>query len=111
LIEIGQHPQRLDMTVHAGDPVALSIPILDAAGAVVSLAGWTATAQIIDAGGQRLYDFSPAISGDRIQVTATSNQTAAWSWSGYAARLLVTATPPGGGPIPITTGWIRFYPR
>lgn len=109
---IGFHPQRLDLTVHAGDPIDVSIPVLDGLGVAVPLAGWSAAAfayQFI--GGPVLHTFTVAIVSDKVRVSATSAQTAAWSWPVYAARFVVTATPPAGTPIPITLGWIRFYPR
>jgi len=109
--ELGYHPQRLDLTVHAGDPVDEAIPVLDATAAIVPLAGWTAAAHAIDVNGTVLWDFAPTIVADRIRVAATPAQTATWAWQAYAARLVVTGTPPDGAPSPITVGWIRFYPR
>lgn len=108
---IGTHPARLDLYVHAGDPVDVGIPVLDSGGAAVTLTSWTVSARALDPAGSVLHDFAPTIVGGQIQVAATSAQTAAWTWAPYAARLVVTATPPGGGPVPIATGWIRFYPR
>lgn len=111
ITEIGAHPQRLDLTVHAGDPIAIAIPVLDATGATEPLAGWAASAKIIDAGGTTLWDFAPTIVSDTIRVTATPAQTGSWAWQVYTARLVVTATPPSEGPVPIVLGWVRFYPR
>ena len=111
MTELGVHPQRLDLTVHRGDPVDASIPVLDATGTVIPLVGWSATARAIDASGTVLWDFAPTILADRIRVAATSAQTGAWTWQSYAARLVVTGTPPSGAPVPITVGWIRFYPH
>jgi hypothetical protein len=108
---IGAHPQRLDLYVHAGDPVDVAIPVADSLGVAVSLSGWTCAARAYDPSGTVLWDFSPTIVSNQIRVTATSAQTATWTWLPYAARLVVTATPPAGAPMPITTGWIRFYPR
>lgn len=108
---IGTHPARLDLYVHAGDPVDVGVPVLDSTGAAVTLTSWTASAQAQDVDGQVLYDFAPTIVDGQIQIAATSTQTAEWTWTPYAARLVVTATPPGGGPIPVATGWVRFYPH
>lgn len=110
-IEHGYHPQRLDLIVHAGDPVDEAIPVLDGLGVEESLAGWFATAHAYHVDGTVLHNFNPTIVSDRIRVAATPAQTAAWTWPVYAARLVVTATPPAGAPIPIVNGWIRFYPR
>lgn len=106
---IGAHPQRLDLYVHSGDPVGIAIPVLDAAGAAQSLAGWSAAATVTDPGGSVLWNFAPTISSDLIHVAATPAQTATWAWSVYAARLVVTATPPTESPVPIALGWIRLY--
>jgi hypothetical protein len=109
MTEFGSHPRRLDLDVHAGDPVDVAIPVLDGAGAAVSLSGWTATARALDPGGSVLWDFSPTIVSDQIRVAATAAQTRTWAWQPYAARLVVSATPPAGAAMPITNGWIRFY--
>lgn len=108
---LGAHPTRLDLTVHAGDPVGVSIPVLDGEGTAQSLVGWTCAAHAIDTGGTVLHDFAPTINTDQIVVAATAAQTGAWAWSAYAVRFVVTATPPAGAASPITVGWIRFYPR
>lgn len=106
---IGQHPIRLDLVVHPGDPVDVSVSVLDASNAAVSLTDWTCTAVVTAADGTLLHDFSPSIVSDAIEFTAGATVTAAWAWSVYAARLTVTGTPPGGGPVPIATGWVRLY--
>lgn len=105
----GAHPQRLDLYVHPGDPISFAIPMLDSAGATQSLTGWTAAATAKTPDGQLLWDFAPAIVSDQIRVAATSAQTSTWAWPVYAARLTVTGTPSGGGPVPVTLGWIRLY--
>jgi hypothetical protein len=109
MTDIGAHPQRLDIYVHPGDPIAIAIPVLDSTGATESLSGWTAAATVKTPDGQLLHDFAPSIASDQIQVAATSQQTGAWAWSAYAARLTITATPPAGGAAEIATGWIRLY--
>jgi len=111
MTEIGRHPQRLDLTVHAGDPIDVGIPVYDTTGTAVTLSGWTAAAHALDVNGVVLWDFAPAIVANEIRVTATSAQTGAWAWSNYAVRFVVTATPAAGAPQPVTIGWIRFYPR
>jgi hypothetical protein len=83
--------------------------VLDAAGVAQSLSGWTATATAKTPDGQLLWDFAPSIASDLVQVVATSQQTSAWAWPAYAARLIITATPSGGGPVPVALGWIRLY--
>jgi len=110
MTEIGRHPQRLDLTVHAGDEINFGIPVLDSTGAAEVLTGWTCAAHAIDTNNTMLWDFAPAIVSNEIRVTATAAQTADWAWQPYAVRFVVTATPPAGAPMPITIGWIRFYP-
>jgi hypothetical protein len=109
--ELGSHPQRLDLTVHAGDPVDVAIPVYDSDDVSVTLSGWTVGAQALDANGTVLWDFTPTVVSNAIRVSATAAQTGGWTWQHYAARLVVTATPPAGAPSPIAIGWIRFYPR
>lgn len=109
MTELGAHPTRLDLTVHAGDEIDVGLPLATAAGSAQSLTGWSADAQILDGAGTVLWDFAPAIVADEIRVVASSADTASWTWQGYAARLVVDAAPSGGDPIPVTRGWVRFY--
>lgn len=111
MTDIGIHPQRLDLYVHAGDPIDVAVPVLDATGATLPLLGWSATATATTPAGQLLVDFAPTIIADRIRVAAAPAQTATWQWPVFAARLLVTATPPSGQPANITLGWLRLYRR
>lgn len=106
---LGAHPQRLDLYIHPGDPIAIAMPVLTGAGAAQSLSGWTAAATVKAPDGQLLWDFAPTIVTDQIQITATSVQTATWAWPVYAGRLIVTGTPSGGGPVPVALGWVRLY--
>jgi hypothetical protein len=106
---LGAHPQRLDLYIHPGDPISFAIPVLDSAGAAQALSGWTVAATVKTADGQLLWDFAPTIVSDQIRVAATPTQTAAWAWPAYAARLAVTGTPSGGGPVPVALGWVRLY--
>lgn len=106
---LGAHPARLDLYVHPGDPIDFGVPVLDAAAAAVSLAGWACTATVTAPDGAVLHDFAPAVVSNQIRVTAGPAVTAAWAWPVYAGRLLVTATAPSGGPVPVMTGWVRLY--
>jgi hypothetical protein len=108
--EIGFHPKRLDLTVHAGDPIDVSVAVLDGDGDAQNLDGWTVSARAIDpTGGAVLHDFAPTASAGSIRVQATPAQTGAWAWASYAARLVVAAAPPSGAASPVTLGWIRLY--
>lgn len=106
---LGTHPQRLDLYVHPGDDIDFTVPVLDAAGAAQSLSGWTLAATATAPDGTLLHTFTTAVSGTSIHVTATGTQTAAWAWTVYAARLIVTGTPVAGAAIELATGWIRLY--
>lgn len=110
MTDIGKHPHRLDLYVHAGDPIDVAIPILDSAGAIVPLAGWIPGAKAFTPNGLVLHDFGPLIIADRIRVIAAATETKLWQWPVFVARLAVTATSPLGEPFPITTGWLHFYP-
>lgn len=107
---LGAHPARLDLYVHAGDPVDVGVPVLDGDGVeITDLTGWACAAVATGADGTVLHDFAPTIVSGKVRVAATSTATAAWAWIGYAARLTVTATPPAGAPAPLTLGWVRLY--
>ena len=107
---LGAHPKRLDLYVHPGDPVDFSVPVLDDDAAAVDLSGWTIAAQATAPDGVLLHTFTATGSAlGVVEVSATESETAAWAWTVYAARLTVTAAPPAGSPIPITSGWVRLY--
>lgn len=106
---LGQHPARLDLAVHPGDPIDFSVPVLDAAGAAQSLAGWAVAATATAPDGTVLHNFTATISGTSVRVSASTAETRAWLWSVYAARLVVTGTPISEAAIELATGWIRLY--
>ena len=109
---LGAHPARLDLVVHPGDPVEFTESVLDDDGTAADLTSWAVAAVISAPDGQLLHTFTttvPSPATGVIQVAATSTETAAWRWPVYAGRLVLTATPPGGSAIPITTGWVRLY--
>lgn len=106
---IGTHPARLDLYVHPGDPIDFGVPVLDATDVAETITSWTVTATVTAPDGTLLHNFSPTIVDNQIRVVAEPPATAAWAWQVYAGRLLVTATPPGGGPLPIMSGWVRLY--
>jgi len=108
-VQLGQHPQRLDLYIHPGDPIDFTVPVLDAAGAAQSLAGWAVAATATAPDGTALHTFTTSPSGTSIRVQATTAQTRAWLWSVYAARLVVTGTPVSEAAIELATGWIRLY--
>lgn len=109
---LGGHPDRLDLTVHAGQPVDFTIPILDAAGAAVTtLSGWTAAAQIrATADGPILHTFTATIDDDdlTVRVTVTPADTAAWTWTVGQWDLVLTSSV--SVPHVLCAGWVRVYP-
>ena len=106
---LGAHPARLDLVIHPGDPVDFSVPVLDSAGAAQNLSGWTVAATASSPDGAVLQIFTAVVSGTSVRVTATTAQTRAWAWPGYAARLVVTGAPPAEAAAELATGWIRLY--
>lgn len=106
---LGAHPARLDLYVHPGDPVDFSVPVLDDDGVAADLSGWTATVTATAADGALLHTFTTAVAAGQVEASATPAETGAWAWQVYAARLVVTATPPAGSPTTLTVGWIRLY--
>lgn len=106
---LGAHPQRLDLAVHPGDEVNFTVSVLNAAGAAQDLTGWTVAATATDPNGVLLHDFTTTIVGTSIRVFASTAQTRAWLWPVYAARLVVTGTPPSEAAVDIANGWIRLY--
>jgi len=106
---LGAHPARLDLVVHPGDPVDLLVPVLDGDGEAQDLSGWSVAAPATDPNGTVLHNFTTAISGTSVEVSASTAETRAWAWSGYAARLVVTGTPVAEAAVELAVGWIRLY--
>lgn len=107
---LGVHPTRLDLAVHVGDAVDFAIPVTEDDGTSPNLTTWTITATATSPDGQLLHTFTTSGSaGGLVEASATPAETRAWSWAPYAARLVVTITPPSGAASEIATGWIRLY--
>lgn len=110
---LGTHPPRIDLVVHAGEPIDFTVPILNEDGSAVtfSLAGWTPTAQIRVAAGQPvLATLTCTIIGTSVAVTATGAETAAWSWPSSSGQWDLVLTSPAGIPHILCGGWVRLYP-
>jgi hypothetical protein len=108
---VGTHPPRVDLTVHAGEPVDVSIPVLDGSTglAVSTLAGWTAAAQVRGTpDGPVLHTFAPTVEGTSVRVTASAAATAAWTFT--TARWDVVLTDTAAVPHVLCAGWVRIYP-
>ena len=108
---LGFHPARLDRAVHPGDPIAMTIPVLDGSGATPNTwpIGWAAAATVTAPDGAVLWTFTPTFTATAVEIAATPADTGTWAWTPYAARLVVTITPPGGAASEIAVGWIRLY--
>lgn len=108
-VTLGAHPTRIDIDVHAGEPVDFTVPVLDAAGVAQSLSGWSAAAQVrASADGPVLHTFTTTIDGTAVRVTATAAATAAWTWPAGQWDLVLTS--PTSVPHVICAGWVRVYP-
>lgn len=107
---VGAHPPRIDLEVHAGEPVDFTVPVLDEDDVpVASLTGWTPAAQIrAGSDGPLLATLTTAVTGSSVQITATGDVTAVWAFS--AARWDLVITSPAGIPHPLCGGWVRLYP-
>lgn len=109
---LGAHPPRIDLVVHAGEPVDFTVPVLNPdATAVSTLAGWSPAAQVRAAAGQPvLAELTCTVSGTAVQVTAAGADTAAWAWPGSTAQWDLVVTSPAGVPHILCAGWVRLYP-
>lgn len=107
---IGAPPARLDIGVYGAEPVDFSVPVLQSSGQPVeTLAGWSAAAQVrADPATDLLFAFTVAIEGVAVRVSATSTQTAAWTFT--AAQWDLVLTGPGGVLVPLVAGWVRRHP-
>lgn len=113
---IGTHPPRVNLTVHAGEPVDFTVPALngDTGLPVATLAGWTAAAQIRvnqQPGAQLLHNLTVAIEGVTVRVTATSAQTLTWTaWGKTSAPWDLILIDTTDTPHVLCAGRVRVYP-
>jgi hypothetical protein len=103
---VGTPPQQIDINVAAGEPIDFTVPVLDADDDVVDVTGWTGLAQIRPhAGGALLHTLDCATSADGVQVTADSDDTAAWAaWRDPMARWDLWVVPTSEDPRPLARG-------
>lgn len=113
MLGIGTHPLRLDLSVHAGDPVEHYIPVRGADGVLLDLTSWTATAVVLTPDGQPLPGGNLTITHDAtgLTVIASAADTTGWltAWPSYSPWR-VRATHPSGEPIFRAAGWVSLYP-
>ncbi|MGL5910791.1 MAG: hypothetical protein ACRCZP_12360 [Phycicoccus sp.] len=108
---IGARVARVDLDVYGGQPVDVEIPVLDAAGVALPVAGWTGTAQVRAApGGQLLHTLTLVLAGTTARVTATGSVTRAWcaSWPTASATWDLHLIDQGGLPHVLCAGWVRL---
>jgi hypothetical protein len=119
---IGHDPARIDIDVTPGEPVDLTVPVLDATGAAQPLAGWTLSATVRrDPNAPVLHTFTTAavapvgVPGDvgydpgGVRITATGVATELWSeWLVPSARWTLWLTPPADEPYLFAAGWVRL---
>jgi hypothetical protein len=110
---LGSSLPRIDVTVRAGQALALAVPVLGADGVAVDTAQLSsARAQVREGpgGGALLFEFSTTDGGAAIgddgmvTLTATAEQTAEWagSWPPAGAWWDLEATDSGGQPHQLT---------
>lgn len=110
---VGAFPQDVDVEVYAGEPVDFTVPVLDATNAAQSVAGWTGTAQVRRyPGGPLLHTWTLTLGSSGVQVTATSEETAAFlSWPTRAVRWDLWVTEPTEDPRPVCRGRVIVRSR
>ena len=119
---ISADPARVDIETTPGEPVDLTVPVYDAAGAVQPLVGWTLSATVRrDANSPVLHTFATAVvapSGTPgtlgydpggVRITATGAATTLWAqWLVPSARWTLWFTPPASEPTLFAAGWVRL---
>jgi hypothetical protein len=110
---VGNLPDDVDVEVYAGEPVDFTVPVLDDDAAEQDVTGWTGTAQVRRyPGGPLLHTWTLALSDAGVQVTATGEQTAAFtSWPTRQARWDLWVTEPDEDPRPICRGRVIVRSR
>lgn len=108
---IGDEPARGDIDAYPGAAIDFTVPILDAASALVDITGWTAAAQVRAAhDAPALYTFAVTAGTDGARIVVTGAVTAAWAdWATPVARWDLWVTPPASPASPIVTGWVRVH--
>jgi hypothetical protein len=111
VLGIGTHPLRLDLSVHAGDPLDHYIPVRDAAGVLLDLTSWSASATVLTADGGTLATLDIVHDATGLTVLADEADTAAWLgvWPTYSPWR-IRAAHPSGEPIFRAAGWVSLYP-
>lgn len=101
---IGRDPDRIDIDATPGEPVDLTVSVLDANGAVQPLAGWTLSATVP---GRHTFA-TTYVAGEGVRVTVTGTETQAWAdWLDPSARWSLWLTPPASEPYLHAAGWVR----
>jgi hypothetical protein len=87
----------LNFKVNKGETFTITIPILDDSAAVISMAGWSAIAQVCQEGGDQTlyYEWSAAnnnltCTDDGVVLQLLGEITAAWTWTSAMFELQIT---------------------
>ena len=106
----GRHPIRLDIMLHAGQPLEDVIPVYGGNGALLDLTAWEASAQVLHPDGKLLATIGVLKGPDGLTLKAEPAETRAWAvtWPLYSP-LRVYATHPAGEPIFAADGWFSLY--
>ena len=114
---VGTPPGRLNLRVVAGEPVDVSIPVLDGNDAVVLTAtapSWEIAAQIRTAytADTALYEFTSSLSVGIARIQAPGADTADWAtdWENLRNPWDLLVTDDEGKPHVICSGWVIVYP-
>lgn len=111
VLGIGTHPLRLDLSVHAGDPVEHYLPVRDAAGTLLDLTSWSTSCRVLKTDGTQLATLTITHDVTGLTVLATPAETLAWLgvWPTYSPWR-IDAAHPSGEPIFRAAGWVSLYP-
>ncbi len=107
----GTHPIRMDLIVHAGQPLRQVIPVYDAAGELLDLTQWAASAEVLGTSTPVLGEITLDHDDLGLTLRATGEQTLEWVtlWPGYS-QWRIRAAHPSGEPVFSTNGWLALYP-
>lgn len=112
VLGVGTHPLRVDLSVHAGDPIDQYIPVRGADGVLLDLTSWSATAQVLTVARQPLGVISITHDATGLTLLADGTDTAGWLAAGWPtySPFEIRAAHPDGEPLFRTAGWLSLYP-
>ena len=110
VLGVGTHPLRVDLSVHAGDPIDYAIPVRDSAGVLLDLTSWSASAVVSTPTNQPLANLTIVHDVTGLTIFATGQETAQWAetWPTYSPWC-IHAEHPDGEPLFRAAGWVSLY--